>query len=586
MRLSRVLPRVALMLLLPAGSRLRAQDKLVDIKGLSPHELRVQSFVITQPQDIQIQATGADDRGSRSFGIGPFKWERNRDDSRGYWRGSAWILDARSREVVWRLDRATTERDDELRSFNGRVRLNPGTYEAYYASYSGNQTTQILGTISSRRRQVRYDDGGLSDDFRFAITGTGRQLNPADLTRTREDFTNNAFVMLHSPRHESTQRVGFSLDKPLDVEVYAIGEARDDESFDYGWIINTDTHEKVWKFDGLAATDAGGAEKNRYMRVTRTLPAGRYAAFFASDDSHDPLDWNAAPPNDPDFWGLTVRVKNPADRASVKTYAYESAPLGNAIVALTGLHDSESRSYGFTISKPMDIRVYAIGEGRGERMYDYGWITDANTHRRIWEMNYNDTEHAGGDAKNRVVDRVLHMVPGNYIVSFVTDDSHSYGSWNSAPPMDGEYWGISLLPASGALDKSAVSRFDDRSDANVLARLVRMKNGSERRMRFTLDHDANLRVYAIGEGSGDEMNDYGWIEDLRSGSKVWEMTYRSTRNAGGADKNRLFDNTVHLRGGEYVLHFRTDDSHAYGNWNSDPPEDAESWGITVYRPGK
>jgi len=33
------------------------------------------------------------------------------------------------------------------------------------------------------------------------------------------------------------------------------------------------------------------------------------------------------------------------------------------IVALTGLHDSESRSYGFALSKPMDVRVYALGEG-------------------------------------------------------------------------------------------------------------------------------------------------------------------------------------------------------------------------------
>ena len=32
-----------------------------------------------------------------------------------------------------------------------------------------------------------------------------------------------------------------------------------------------------------------------------------------------------------------------------------------------------------------------------------------------------------------------------------------------------------------------------------------------------------MRIFAIGEGQAGEMFDYGWIEDVDKGSRVWEM---------------------------------------------------------------
>jgi hypothetical protein len=61
------------------------------------------------------------------------------------------------------------------------------------------------------------------------------------------------------------------------------------------------------------------------------------------------------------------------------------------------------------------------------------------------------------------------------------------------------------------------------------------------------------------------------------------MKYKDTRKAGGAEKNRVFDNTLRLDAGSYIAHFITDDSHAYGDWNTDPPRDKSNWGITIYR---
>ena len=65
------------------------------------------------------------------------------------------------------------------------------------------------------------------------------------------------------------------------------------------------------------------------------------------------------------------------------------------------------------------------------------------------------------------------------------------------------------------------------------------------------------------------MVDYGWIEDAKSGRRVWEMTYRMTEHAGGAKKNRRFDGVIRLPAGEYVLRYETDGSHSFGDWNAD-----------------
>jgi hypothetical protein len=109
-----------------------------------------------------------------------------------------------------------------------------------------------------------------------------------------------------------------------------------------------------------------------------------------------------------------------------------------------------------------------------------------------------------------------------------------------------------------------------------------MGNNERARAAFQLDQETTLRVYAVGEGDG-ELVDYGWIEEAGSGRVVWEMTYRTAEPAGGARKNRVFDGMIRLPAGAYVLRYRSDGSHAYSNWNADPPDDPESWGITVSR---
>ena len=56
-----------------------------------------------------------------------------------------------------------------------------------------------------------------------------------------------------------------------------------------------------------------------------------------------------------------------------------------------------------------------------------------------------------------------------------------------------------------------------------------------------------------------------------------------TFHAGGGKKNRMVNTSIVLDAGTYTLHYKSDDSHSFGDWNTDPPDDPTMWGITLYR---
>ncbi len=578
-----------------AGSA-AAQGQLVDIRDLTPREHREQAFVLESPQSVTIEAVGAEPRReSRGrFGKSDYSWYGD-DDERDTWPAAAWILDARTREVVWDLRTADTQRERSgLRRFSGTVRLPAGTFVAHYGSYAATSVTNFGdGNFASfmrnlvRRRDVRYGgpyvDDGSYHEFQLVVRGEGRRVVERDADEAGRGFTASAIVNIRPESGATSERRGFELTRAADVEVVGIGELRRDGAFDYGWIQDASTRRRVWEMDYAGTQPAGGAAKNRMVRQTLHLSAGRYVAYYVTDDSHDPFEWNAVPPFDPENYGLTLRVADAAARAAVHPFTWEPVPAGQTIVSLTGVGDNDVRSEGFTLTRPMDLRIYAIGEGANPdgQMDDYAWIVDAATRRRIWTMRYDDTEHAGGAQKNRLFDGTLHLDAGSYIVYYSSDGSHSFGHWNDAPPAEARYWGVSVFPASGQLDRTAIAPFD-RGTSNAIVELVRMRDDVRARRTFTIDRDQTVRVHAVGEGIGGEMYDYGWIED-DNGRVVWEMTYSGTTRAGGARKNRLFDGTITLPAGRYVLRWQSDGSHAFGEWNDDPPDDPESWGIAVLR---
>lgn len=102
-------------------------------------------------------------------------------------------------------------------------------------------------------------------------------------------------------------------------------------------------------------------------------------------------------------------------------------------------------------------------------MYDYGW-----------EMKHIDTEHAGGAEKNRMVDKTIHLDEGSYMAFYVSDGSHNYGDWNTAPPYVQTRWGLTLIGLDDSFTASDVAPYDDQSDKSILAQLRRLERRSSR----------------------------------------------------------------------------------------------------------
>jgi hypothetical protein len=114
------------------------------------------------------------------------------------------------------------------------------------------------------------------------------------------------------------------------------------------------------------------------------------------------------------------------------------------IAQLEGIANGQRLSTAFTLDNETAVRVYGIGEISPQGAFDYGWIVEENTGDTVWSMEQGEWDHAGGAPRNRLADVVVRLPAGSYSLHYVSDDSHSYMSWNSTPP-DHLYWGIRLL---------------------------------------------------------------------------------------------------------------------------------------------
>jgi hypothetical protein len=424
-------------------------------------------------------------------------------------------------------------------------------------------------------------------------------------------------VALHGLETAEVRSQGFTLPRPMKVHVYArgaglrrLGPNRGESPlFASGWILNATTREVVWQMDvANSHRDQDFLISDHYL----DLPAGSYEAYYANHAFGQGLflaQWT----RNIDRRDLTTKLSERpkgflaafgADEASllrqwrrqVGSYGLElylpggnpgevglfEAPLrwAGGVVSLAANRDQGEWQQAFHLQRPVALHVYALGEGSKRRMSDYGWILDARTRKRVWEMTPDLARYAGGAVRNRRQVETVQLPAGDYVATFVTDDSHSPADWTSAPSCDPGLYGLTLSLAKPG-DVSAFSLRALPEPGPLLAELVRVGNSQARSASFSLASDRPVRVYAIGEAGESEMADTAWIEDA-SGKRVWEMVKAQTHPAGGASKNRCADELVILPKGRYTLHVKTDDSHAYGDWNSRPPRDPEHYGATVY----
>lgn len=388
--------------------------------------------------------------------------------------------------------------------------------------------------------------------------------------------------------------------RPVDVRVRATGEIGRERE-DYGWIERVPDGEIVWEMTEANTRPAGGVDVNRRFDGTITLAPDLYRATFQTDASHAYDDWRANPPFEPDAWGLTLAPTTPPDRDAIAPF--DPWTSRTPLIAIDSVRDDAFIGAQFVVGRPLPAIVQALGEVRPERTYDYAWIENDDTEEDVWKMDWDTSQPAGGADKNRQVTAFLTLDPGTYTLYYQTDGSHSYEEFNADAPEHPERWGVALFPQgepppdSTAFRVLHVARTEGKrpgeppappapplGTGEVLLDETRLGNDADVQKAFTLEEPSTLHIRAVGEiALSGHRYDYGWIERLPDGETVWEMNGQNTQPAGGHDKNRRFDGVITLPPGRYVAHFKTDFSHAYGNFDRNAPDDPEAWGITVER---
>ena len=115
-------PAIAVLatMLLHASTSLAQSNTLAKLERLEPRELKMTDFELSSKQRVSVEAIGFRDRRERYDAL----------------LSSAWILAADTREVVWSLEDANSERmSRHLREYKDDLELSAGRYEVYYATF-------------------------------------------------------------------------------------------------------------------------------------------------------------------------------------------------------------------------------------------------------------------------------------------------------------------------------------------------------------------------------------------------------------------------------------------------------------------
>ena len=588
----------------------------ITLKDFTQEEVKGIGFSLDKEMTVHINAIGG---GSKNAWKEVWGDKRRGDDM----FAAGWIINADSREMVWEMTMENTSGKEDERTCEEYLKLKPGSYEVYFEAYGYVSSSAFnFNSINIDRREGKNSSDRFvekflgwfgKDDYRTMYTNfMDRAKDTWGIFLSVPSGEESNIRIFNAPKKNSNVvfaatgvgdgsyiRKKLTVNKDAIIRIYALGEGRGrDEVFDYGWITNIDTRERVWEMTHSNTDYAGGASKNVIYNGDVKLMKGTYELNFVTDDSHSREDWNSKPPFDPFNYGITLIAKNENEKSAI-TVSDVNNEKKNIIVQLVKARDNDFLQSGFSLKGETQLHVYALGEASndvrikvfGQSVYeneknnlaDYGWIINAKTRERVWQMERRNTAHAGGAKKNRLADEFVTLPKGDYLVYYQTDDSHAYNDWNDDKPFNAELYGITIMGADENFSPKNVTKFEEARDENVIVQMINVKNDKHVRQKFTIDKPMKVRVYSIGEGVGNEMADYAWIENVKNGEVVWEMTYRTTTNAGGAKKNRKFDKSIFLEKGEYEVHYQTDDSHAFKDWNDDPPEDRTHYGVTIYK---
>lgn len=131
----------------------------------------------------------------------------------------------------------------------------------------------------------------------------------------------------------------------------------------------------------------------------------------------------------------------PAVFACLDSLQKKQTPLA----ALLQIANSEQRQTAFTLNTRSQVLIVATGEGLIGSLADQGWLNRDNVTAPVWQMHLEQTRHAGGALKNRVLFENVILPAGSYKLNFLSDDSHAFAQWNARPPDRPQDWGIQIF---------------------------------------------------------------------------------------------------------------------------------------------
>ncbi|MBT8401844.1 MAG: hypothetical protein KJO98_15300 [Rhodothermia bacterium] len=278
----------------------------------------------------------------------------------------------------------------------------------------------------------------------------------------------------------------------------------------------------------------------------------------------------------------------------------EAEPDG--VVVISGVDVGELRISSFHLKESEPFLLEATGSL--ERKFEsssplpalaaYPWIINRHSREVVWEMEPANVQVGSATAVHAAT--TLTLEPGHYDVFFTSFGNTRYSRqkgnmlktlFGTHWTADKDRWHISLRSnREGGSSALPVTADDVRALAPTGGGLVwssaPTKGYTKAHYVFSVESPARLRTYAVGELCQREECDIGWIEEVFSGRKVWELKDLNTRHAGGMKENRVGDLTLQLQPGVYRAVFKTDARHAWGDWIANPPFDPAAWGLTIF----
>ena len=441
--------------------------------------------------------------------------------------------------------------------------------------------------------------------------------------------TQKELIVVENLEQSTLYARSFVAGHPIHVDIKVNGAYQNDENVlaAYAWILEEASGTVVWEMIPGQNTQ----RKENYVAESIDsiqLPQGMYTFYFASYGNTIPgkftnrssRDYNEIAQrwlqSQPDWLAI---VSASASKQAISHLRIADESHEDLVIGLNPdtfpmwfsghITNNERAEVVIEALQNTTLTIHATGE-IGERPVDYAFLESLEQKERIWVMSDKNSRYFGGAPENRRTESTVPLKEGLYRFVYTSDASHASGAWMANPPYKPAAWGAALgIPVRDKEDvrvyegtdefpgrqqaRHEESLFDEmRTDEHLhavgaedlLLAMNHMGNSMDTTAMITLEEATGIHIFAAGEiTQSGERYDYGSIVDVATGDVVWQMSLENTLPAGGHDSNRFFDGILRLNPGKYRVHFKTDETHAFGSFDALPPSDPTSWGISIHR---